>query len=204
MVFPIIMTGSSLGNKSMQNVEYKCELRDIDLVRGIIKRIGGRHVFTVKQRDTYYKLFQGRLKKRETEAPPNEPPAPTEPPEWIHYHRQDRLSSKLSHFSILDEDEARQRFGQRDMPVWVVVEKTRELWMCGSVRVHLDDVKGLGKFLEIEALVTPRRHIGRCHRLVRALLAKFGPTLGEPISVSYSDMVAAEIEHAGGGRGRRG
>lgn len=173
----------------MQNVEYKCELRDPELIRAVLAHIGGRPVGTVRQRDTYYKLFNGRLKKRENDG---------EPAEWILYHRLNRLASKLSHFTILDETEARERYGSRDMPVWVVVDKTRELWMFGSVRIHLDSVDGLGQFLEIEALVTPRRHIGRCHRLVRGLLKKFGPALGEPISCSYSDMIALELETVDG------
>ncbi len=171
----------------MQNVEYKCELRDPEIARAVLQRIGGRRVNSVRQDDVYFKMFEGRLKKRKAEG---------EPLEWIQYHRQDRLGSKLCHFKIMSESEARLRFGERPMPEWVRVGKTRELWMYGSARVHIDEVDNLGMFFEIEALVTPRQHIGRCHRLIRSLLTRFGPTLGEPIACSYGDMMAIEEETA--------
>ena len=52
----------------MQNVEYKCELRDPELVRGVCARTGATHVGTVRQLDTYFRIPDGRLKKRETEG----------------------------------------------------------------------------------------------------------------------------------------
>lgn len=171
----------------MQNVEYKCELRDPELARSVCARMGAKHFGTLRQTDTYYRVPDGRLKKRETSG---------EPTEWIFYHRQNRVRAKLSHFTIYSEAEARSRFGERPLPVWVIVEKTRDVWMWGSVRVHLDEVTGLGRFLELEALVTPSQQIGRCHELVAEAIARLGPTLGEAISVSYADLIALEQETA--------
>lgn len=171
----------------MQNFECKYELRDAELCRGVIARLGARHVATVRQTDTYFKVADGRLKRRES---------PGEPTEWIFYHRQDRIKPRLSHFTIYSEAEALARFGSRPLPVWVIVEKTRELWMKDQVRLHLDDVERLGRFFEIEALVTPRQHVGVAHGLVNDTVRALGPILGEPISLSYSDMLAAESETA--------
>ncbi len=167
----------------MQNVEYKCELRDPDLARAVCRRLGARLVASFRQTDTYFRTAEGRLKKRET---------PGEPTEWIFYHRPDRTRPKISNFTIYSEREARERYGERAMPVWLIIEKLRELWMWDSVRVHFDEVYGLGRFLEIEALVTPRQHLGRCHRAVRRLVETLGPALGEPISCGYSDLIALE------------
>jgi predicted adenylyl cyclase CyaB len=33
----------------------------------------------------------------------------------------------------------------------ITVEKQREYWMCGDIEVALDDVTGLGHFIEAEA-----------------------------------------------------
>jgi predicted adenylyl cyclase CyaB len=38
-------------------------------------------------------------------------------------------------------------------PVETVVEKKRELWLYDNTRIHLDTVKSLGTFLELETLV---------------------------------------------------
>lgn len=170
---------------SMQNVEYKAELRDLELARVVCRKIGARAVASFRQTDTYYRVADGRLKKRE---------APGEPTEWIFYHRQSRVKPKLSNFTIYSDREAKERYGERPLPVWLIVEKNRELWMWGSVRVHLDEVFGLGRFVEIEALVTPRHHLGKCHRLVAKLIEKLGPAMGEAISNGYAEMMALEQE----------
>lgn len=170
----------------MQNIECKYELRDPALCRTVIARLGARAVATVRQRDTYFRVVDGRLKRREVEG---------EGTEWILYHRQNRPQVRLSHFTILSEADARTRFGQAPLPVWVIVEKSREIWMMEGVRLHLDHVERLGRFFEIEALVSPRQHIGACRRIVDGIVAALGPVvLGEAIGVSYSDMLATEME----------
>lgn len=169
----------------MQNVECKYELRDPELCRSVIARLGAKAVLTIRQTDTYYKVPDGRLKRRDV---------PGEPTEWIFYHRQNRMKARLSHFQIYSQAEAEAKFGTRPLPVWVIVEKTREIWLMGEIRLHLDEVEKLGRFFEVEALVTPRRHVGICHEEVNRIIEQLGPVLGEPISMSYSDMLAAEME----------
>jgi adenylate cyclase class IV len=169
----------------VQNVEYKAELRDPSLARAVCGRIGALHIGTLRQTDTYYRIPDGRLKKRETEG---------EPVEFIFYHRANRLRPKLSHFTIYDEAAAAARFGQLPLPIWVTVRKVRDLWTYQDVRIHLDEVEGLGAFLEFEAMVTNDRHVGRCHQLIEELREHFRPTLGEPVSASYSDMIALDVE----------
>lgn len=167
----------------MQNVEIKFELRDAALCRAVIARLGARLAATLRQRDTYFRVPDGRLKKREVEG---------EVTEWVEYHRQNRPTARLSHFRIYTEQEALTRFGTLPLPVWVIVEKTREVWLMGEVRLHIDEVENLGRFFEIEALVTPRQHAGNARREVERVVKELGPILGEAIAVGYSDMLAAE------------
>lgn len=171
---------------SMQNVEVKYELRDPALCRVILARLGARLAATIRQRDTYFRVPDGRLKKRETEEGGTE---------WILYHRLNRPSPRLSHFTIFTDAEALARFGQQPLPVWVIIEKSREVWLLREVRLHIDDVEGLGKFFEIEALVTPRQHVGLCRREVQRIVKELGGVvLGGAIAGGYSDMLAADME----------
>jgi len=167
----------------MHNVEYKAELRDPVLARSICHAVGATHIITLEQTDTYFRVPHGRLKKRE---------APGEPTEYIFYDRANRSAPKLSHFSIYTETMAQERFGASPLPVWVVVKKTREVYLLGGVRIHLDAVEGLGRFLEFEALVSPSQNVAVCHAVVADLRQRFAPVLGEAISGGYSDMIAAE------------
>jgi adenylate cyclase, class 2 len=166
-----------------RNVEFKAELRDPNLATSIALALGARHVGTLEQTDTYFRVPAGRLKKRETAG---------ETTEWIHYQRADVLGAKLSEFTLFDEEEAAERFGAAPMPVWVVVKKHRELFMLDHVRIHLDAVEHLGNFLELEALVRPGRTRKLCEAAVTRLRQEFAPALGEPIASSYSDLLAPE------------
>ena len=64
----------------MRTIDFKAELRDFDLARGVLRTTGAMHIVTVSQRDTHYRLPDGRLMRREAEG---------EPTEWIFYHRVD-------------------------------------------------------------------------------------------------------------------
>lgn len=169
----------------MQNVEYKAELQDLPLARTIAASIGALHADTLEQTDTYYRVPDAKLKKRETVGHATE---------WVFYSRPDRTKAKLSTFTIYPEHMAMERFGSSPLPIWTIVKKKRELWTYKGVRVHLDSVEGLGHFLEFEALVCPERNLAKAHELIESLTAKFRPALGEPIACGYADLLAAEAE----------
>jgi adenylate cyclase, class 2 len=181
----------------MQNVEFKAELKDLSLARTICAALGASHIADLRQTDTYYRLPDARLKKRETEG---------EPTEWILYDRPNQVGNKLSTFHIYSEDEAAERFGARGAAwggwggaehprrPWIVVRKLRELWMYDDVRIHLDDVEGLGAFLEFEALISARRTRAQAEDAVFALRRELATALGEPIAASYADLLASVQE----------
>lgn len=169
----------------MHNVEYKAELRDLALAKMICQSIGATFIGVLEQTDTYFQIPAGRLKKREQTG---------EPPEWIFYDRDNRTKPKLSHFNIYTEEEARERFGLAPLPVWIVVKKRRHLYLIGNVRIHLDEVEGLGAFLEFEAMVSTSNNVAKCHQALGDLREKLKPALGEAIAVSYSDMLAQDRE----------
>jgi len=167
----------------MHNVECKYELREPEFARAGIRRLGGAHVATVDQVDTYFRVPTGRLKKRETVG---------ESAQWIRYDRVNRAAPRLSQFDVFDERSAIERFGSRPLPVRCVVRKRREVYAAEGVRIHLDEVQGLGWFLEFEALVGPTRSVMQCHAAIERLRIELGPAMGEPIAVGYADLLAPE------------
>jgi adenylate cyclase class IV len=166
----------------MQNIEFKAELRNFEAARHVCKLIGGTRVGEVRQSDTYYRLPEGRLKKRliaDGKASA----------EWILYHRPDRVSPRMSNYTILTDEQARRRWGTRSLRAWLTVVKIREVWTLGDVRVHIDQVEDLGAFIEFEAVVSRKFDVKKCHAAIAELRERFGPLLGEPISRSYSDLM---------------
>lgn len=171
----------------MHNVEYKAELRDMAMARAACRAVGASHIITLEQTDTYFRVPSGRLKRRECVG---------EPTEWIFYDRKDEARPRLSCFTIYGDAQARERFGVAPLPELVVVRKTRDLYLLDNVRIHLDEVEDLGRFLEFEALVSPGFPVAKCHASVDRLRATFAPALGEPLSCSYADLLLQEQEIA--------
>lgn len=167
----------------MQNVEFKAELRDPALARTICGSIGADAAGVLRQTDTYFRVPDAKLKKREV------PGAATE---YIFYNRPNRSRPKLSSYTLYTEAQALERFGASPLPVWVVVKKTRDLFIYKGVCIHLDQVEGLGGFIEFEAVVTPNHNLAACHNLVDELRRTFAPAMGEPIACGYAELIAAD------------
>jgi len=165
----------------MQNVEFKSELRDLSAARTQCRVLGAALIGRIRQSDTYFRLPDGRLKRRES---------PGEPVEWIFYHRENRSRPRLSSFTILSDAQATLRWGTHGLKPWLVVSKWRELWMKENVRIHLDEVDGLGTFIEFEALVSGNHDAKECRMMVQHLRETFAPILGEAVGTSYSDLAA--------------
>jgi adenylate cyclase class 2 len=167
----------------MQNIEFKSELRDIEAARAQCRSLGAERIGVLEQTDQYFRLTDGRLKRRE---------APGEPIEWIYYHRPQHVRPRMCNYSILTEEQAHRRWGTASLKTWIIVRKSRELWMLDNVRIHLDEVAELGRFLEFEAIVSQEHDVKACHEAIDRLRDAFRPVLGEPIGVGYVDLLAQE------------
>ena len=74
--------------------------------------------------------------------------------------------------------------------VKVVVAKRREIWFDGNVKIHLDDVDGLGLFLEIEAIDSDgSRDEAELTMQCRHFMDLFEISEQDLIEISYSDLL---------------
>ncbi|MFI4915937.1 MAG: hypothetical protein ACIAS6_05440 [Phycisphaerales bacterium JB060] len=175
---------------AMQSLEFRCELRDPQTAMAALLRAGATPLTTLELRDTYFRVPSGVFKKRE---------AVDEPVEYIFYDRRDRLAPHLCRFTLYDQAQMRLRFGRTDPPTWRVVCKTRVALMRANVRIHLDEIAGLGRFCELEAAVSRAHPVARCHENIGELRHILGPTLGEPVTGTYAGMLdALEPERTAG------
>lgn len=132
----------------MKNIELKIRVRKFRGIILLLKKIGAHCKGIFIQKDTYFDIKNGRLKLREIN---------NKSFELISYNRPDRYSSKLSNYEI--EKLTKKQMQEKKIELGctlgkvVVVDKKRELWVAGHTRVHLDSVKKLGNFLELETVV---------------------------------------------------
>jgi adenylate cyclase class 2 len=101
----------------------------------------------LQQLDTYFRVPHGRLKLREQD----------ERAELIYYERSDQAIERESNYRIVpvhDPESLKDSLGAA-LGILVAVEKSRRLLIWRNVRIHLDEVPGLGSFIELEAVAEP-------------------------------------------------
>lgn len=132
----------------MKNLELKVLVNNFKEINNCLKNEGIKFFGILNQKDIYYNLNDGRLKFRIING---------KDLQLIFYRRPNKKNSKFSHYQIF-------RFSKKEFSkidhvlrkifgVKSVVEKRRELWLFKHTRIHLDKVKNLGNFLELETVV---------------------------------------------------
>jgi homotetrameric cytidine deaminase len=72
----------------------------------------------------------------------------------------------------------------------VVVSKRRRLFIWENVRIHLDDVEGLGAFVELEAVLGPGEgELAVAHEKVARLRSELAISDDALVSAGYSDLL---------------
>jgi len=166
------------------NVEIKARCDRLERIRQILARRGARFKGTDHQTDTYFRCRRGRLKLREGRIENA----------LIHYDRKDRAGPKDSTVTLhrLRPDPAIKEALARALGVLAVVEKTREIHFIGNVKFHLDNVSGLGKFVEIEAIGAGAADRDRLRAQCDEYLELFGIRPEDLVACSYSDLILAQ------------
>ena len=75
--------------------------------------------------------------------------------------------------------------------IFVVVDKEREIFIYDNIRIHLDKVKKLGSFLEIEIIYDSFKE---ARKIMNELIEYFSLEEKEFIKESYSDMLIKKIK----------
>lgn len=82
--------------------------------------------------------------------------------------------------------EAKKLLCKLDFKPIMTIRKSRELWSLQNSTISLDDVKGLGGFVEIEAV--PSNDIRRDMERVKSLTQKLGLSLEDATTKSYLEL----------------
>lgn len=126
------------------NLEIKLKLNSFHEKLQLLKKIGAKQTQILNQKDIYYAVPKGLLKLR-TENKKST---------LIFYNREEKRKRRWSEFYLLKiDDKNSSSFLKKLFAVEAVVQKKRKLFLFYNTRIHLDNVKGLGKFLELETLV---------------------------------------------------
>lgn len=157
-------------------------VRDWEKVRQLAQALSDIPVELIEQEDTFFVCRQGRLKLRFFSASRGE---------LIAYHREDVAGTKSSQYLISqtkEPDQLRQVL-VKALGIAGTVKKRRYLYLCGPTRIHLDEVEGLGTFLELEVVMRPDQPASEGEQIARELMEKLGVKPADLIAGAYLDLI---------------
>jgi len=164
------------------NVEIKARCTDPSFIRNYLKNIGADFKGVDKQTDTYFNVSNGRLKLREGNIENN----------LIFYTRSNQAGPKSSHFHLVKIEDVKglKEVLERSCGIKMIVRKRREIYYIDNVKFHIDDVPGLGSFIEIEAgNILANKSEAELLDQCNFYLKEFGIKEEDLVAESYSDML---------------
>ncbi len=169
------------------NIEIKARSKNQEFIREILKSHQAKFKGTDHQIDTYFAVNSGRLKLREGNIENS----------LVHYDREDKEGPKQSNVTFYKSNDktSLKEILTKALGILVVVDKSREIYFIDNVKFHIDDVKDLGTFVEIEALDS-NGSIGKekLFQQCNYYLDLFKISQEDLISNSYSDLLLQTVK----------
>ena len=135
----------------------------------------------IQQEDTFFPCSKGRLKFRRFSEQEGE---------LIYYERPDTAGPTESQYARTSSHEPDALTGVLSQALGVrgLVRKRRTLYWAGQTRIHLDDVEGLGAFLELEVVLEPRQSTSEGIEISRRLMKRLKIREEDLVEAAYIDL----------------
>tara|TARA_Y100000310_G_scaffold307370_1_gene349397 strand:+ start:4830 stop:5342 length:513 start_codon:yes stop_codon:yes gene_type:complete len=158
------------------NIEIKARSNKQEQIKEILERRNADYHGLDHQIDTYFNIPFGRLKLREG----------TIENYLVHYQRKNQKGPKQSEVTLFttEPNSSLKEILVKSFGILVVVEKHREIYFIDNVKFHIDNVKDLGTFIEIEA-------IGLNGNFSKAQLTKQCQFYQELFQIDSKDLVSS-------------
>jgi predicted adenylyl cyclase CyaB len=166
-----------------RNIELKAVCRDLPAARAAAMRLDPPVTDNGLRRqiDTYFVVPHGRLKLRETDKYA----------ELIWYDRSDQAKSRRSDYRLTPVSHAAELKASLIAALGLrgVVDKARHVLLWHNVRIHLDQVAGLGSHVEFEAVIEPGDDEAVGHARLAELCRAMRIEPADYLTASYSDLL---------------
>ena len=168
-----------------RNIEIKAKLPDRAAVERLVITQADEGPAILEQEDVFFTCPTGRLKLRTINRQQSE---------LIFYQRDDSPEPKPSNYLVVPVgDSAAMRTVLSQIAKEIgVVRKHRTLYLIGPTRVHLDEVQGLGSYLELEVVLTPEESIEDGQEIAEDIMAMLGIEPSWLVRGAYLDLLRAQ------------
>jgi predicted adenylyl cyclase CyaB len=164
-----------------RNVELKCRCRDLEGLRARALAAGAREAGVLDQRDTFFHGGRARLKLRELGAGRSE---------LISYQRPDVTGPRTSAYRIAPVERPAELAAVLEQALGTagVVVKRRRLLLLRNTRLHLDEVEGLGTFVELETVLSGQTE-AEGERELGEIATALGLDEADRVAVPYVELL---------------
>lgn len=168
------------------NIEFKARCKNLEEIRNYLKNHFAEFIGQDHQIDTYFNVPNGRLKLREGNIENH----------LIYYERANKMGPKRSLVKLFKTNprSSLKEILVQSMGIKIVIDKKREIYFIDNVKFHIDQVKELGSFIEVEA-IDKKNSIGEIRLLEQCEYYKkeFGIKDDDLINKSYSDLLMKKV-----------
>lgn len=170
----------------MRNIEIKARVTSLDAVARRAGALAGAEPQRIDQDDTFFRCAGGRLKLREFGDGSGE---------LIYYQRPDQAGPKESRYLRVPTAAPAALREALALACGAAgrVRKRRLLLIVGRTRVHLDEVEGLGPFVELEVVLGEDEPAGAGVAEAQALMAALGIGPEQLVETAYVDLLGAAV-----------
>ncbi len=170
-----------------KNVEIKARLRNRTTVEELVSERADHGPELIVQEDVFFNCDDGRLKLRALADGRGE---------LIFYRRVNAEGPTESEFLKAPTSDPGAMTTALDAALGTagVVRKRRTLYLVGQTRVHLDEVEGLGHWLELEVVLEPGQSADDGALVAHALMGAFGVREDDLEARAYIDLLAGPAE----------
>jgi predicted adenylyl cyclase CyaB len=164
------------------NIEIKASVRDLDALQARVAAMSVSPGEEIVQEDTFFTTPTGRLKLRALGPDCGE---------LIFYQRADSADPKPSHYRLatVKNPTALGAVLAAALGVRGVVRKRRRLYLIGRTRVHLDQVEGLGGFIELEVVLGEGEAVSQGEAVAVELMDRLGIARSDLVRGAYLDLL---------------
>jgi predicted adenylyl cyclase CyaB len=169
-----------------RNIEIKARIESVESLMPLVARIADEGPTVIFQDDTFFSCPAGRLKLRAFSEHDGQ---------LIFYQRSDSAGPKESFYVISPTSSPETLRQALSLAYGVVgrVRKQRTLFMVGRARMHLDQVDGLGDFLELEVVLADGEQQTCGMAVANELLEKLAIPQSQLIDKAYVDMLPSNM-----------
>jgi predicted adenylyl cyclase CyaB len=164
------------------NIEIKARVNDFDELRQRAEAVSDTPVQVIPQEDTFFHIPRGRLKLRLLKP---------DYAQLVYYERPDQDGPKRSNYHIYETHNPAGLKTALSLALGVrgVVRKTRFLYLAGQTRIHLDEVEGLGHFMELEVVLRDGQSVAEGQSIAEDLMARLGIRKEDLLEGAYMDLL---------------